>query len=253
MYERKFDKAESLFTELLAHEDSNRTEYVDLVALRADVLARAGRWAKAQSDAERVCELRPKDFGSYHRLVPLTVANKDIVEYQRLCQQIVSRFHQTDQPLVADQMAKDCLILPASGADLDQVAAMADIAVKRGQLEPAYPFFQCCKALAEYRQGHFDEAVQWAQHASMIPFLYSQAEAYAILSMGQYKLNQPDEARTNLLNCEKVVQTQFPTLGISDLNLDWRDWIIGHALLTEAQNLIGPASREDPLPKPANK
>jgi eukaryotic-like serine/threonine-protein kinase len=233
--------------------DSNRTEYVDLVALRADVLARAGRWVKAQSDAKRVCELRPEDFGSYHRLALLTVANKDVVEYRHLCQRIVSRFHQTDQPIVADQMAKDCLILPSSGVDLDQVAAMADIAVNRGQLEPAYPFFQCCKALAEYRQGHFDEAVKWAQHASMIPFLYSQAEAYAILSMGQYKLNQADEARTNLMNCEKVVQTQFPTLGISDLNLDWRDWIIGHALLSEAQNLIGTNAASPTATNPTNK
>jgi len=183
----------------------------------------------------------------------LMVVNRDFEGYQRLCRQIVDRFNVPDQPVTADQMAKDCLILPFSGVDLTPVAAMAELAVTKGQLQPAYTFFQCCKALAEYRQGRFEGAVKWAQVAASNPFPYSQAEAFAVLSMSQYKLNQVAAARTNLANCNKVVITQLPAPGTRDLGGDWRDWIIAHALLTEAQNLIGPAPRGDILPKPADK
>ena len=238
LYQSKFDKAETLLNGLLASPDSGRKEYIDLLALRAEVLARSGRWGRAQADAEKLRDFRPDEFTSYHRLAPLMVANKDVGGYQRLCQQIVTRFRLADQPVPADQMAKDCLILASSGVDLDPVAAMADVAVTKGQLEPAYTFFQCCKAFAEYRQGHFDGAVKWARHASVDPFPYSQAEAYAILAMAQYELNQGRDARATLTKCEKVVQTQLPVLGNRDLGGDWRDWIIAHALLTEARTLI---------------
>jgi len=252
LYQRKFDKAEALFDKFLASGDSSRKEYVDLVALRAEVLARSGRWAKAQADAERLRDFRPDEFGSYHRLAPLMVANKDFGGYQRLCPQIVAHFHLATHVVAADQMAKDCLILASSGADLDRVAGLAEFAVSNGQLQAAYPFFQCCKALAEYRQGHFDGAVEWAQQASMVQFPYSQAEAYAILSLGQYNLNRVDDARVALAKCEKIVQ-EMPTLGSWDLGTDWRDWIIAHALLTEAQNLIGAPPAKPDSSKPINK
>ena len=251
--QRKFDQAEAQLDRFLTPSNVTKKEYVDLVALRAEVLARSGRWAKAQADAERVRAFRPEDFASYHRLATLMVANKDIEGYRHLCQQIVDRFKLTDQPFAADQMAKDCLILPASGVDLGPVGAMAELAVTKGQLSPAYTFFQCCKALAEYRQGHFDGAVKWARIVSANPYPYSQAEAYAILSMGQYQLNQVDDARAQLANCEKVIQTQLPASGSRDLGTDWRDWIIGHALFTEAQNLLSEPRSGDKVTNPVKK
>jgi tetratricopeptide (TPR) repeat protein len=238
LYQLKFDKAEAVMNELLSHGNSKSGEYLDLLGLDVDVLARSGRWAKAQAAGERLRDARPDDFGCYHKLAPLMVANNDLAGYRRLCQQILSRFPTESFPVAADQMAKDCLILPSAGVDLQPVAAMAEVAVTRGQLEPAYPFFQCCKALAEYRQGHFDGAVKWAQFASMNPFPYSQAEAFAVLSMAQFKLNHAEEARVTLAKCEKVVRGQLPPLGMRELSRDWRDWIIAHALFTEATHLI---------------
>ena len=140
-------------------------------------------------------------------------------------------------------MAKDCLILPSAGVDLKPVAAMAEFAVTNGAGASTAPFYQCCKALVEYRQGHFEDAVEWAERAATNPFPYSQAEAYAILAMSEYQLKQVAIARATLVKGDTVVAEHLPKLGIQRLGYDWRDWIIVHSLLDEARSLIdGPTS-----------
>jgi hypothetical protein len=171
--------------------------------------------------------------------VPILVENQDLPAYRESCREIITRFKGATNALVADKMAKDCLILPSTEEDLQPVAAMAEAAVKGTESQAPYPFFQCCKALAEYRQEHFEGAIKWSQAAARAPFPYSQAEAFAILAMAQYQMKQIDNAKVSLAKCAQVVETRLPKLQAGDLGQDWRDWIIAHTLLTEAQNLLG--------------
>ncbi len=180
----------------------------------------------------------PDEYANYHTLAPLLAARNDLDAYQQLCREIVRRFGGTTNVSVADPMAKDCLILPSSGVDLRPVAALADAAITGTESFPPYPFFQCCKALAEYRQGNWAGAIDWAQSAAKNSFPYSRAEAYATLAMAQYQLNQTGNSRATLAKCVEVVETKMPKLEDGDLGQDWRDWIIAHALLTEAESLI---------------
>jgi len=234
----KFDDADALIKELLPSTTIGLSDYVDLFILRTDLLARRGRWKEAAADAAQVVEYCPENHESYHMLAPLLVASGDIEGYQQLCRRIVARFGGTSTLAVADRMAKDCLILSSAGVDLEPVAAMAEFAVTKGADASTAPFYECCKALAEYRQGHFADAVEWAERAAKNPFPYSQAEAYAILAMSQYQLKQVANARAALVNGDTVVAEHLPKLGPQRLGLDWRDWIIVHALLDEAHGLI---------------
>jgi hypothetical protein len=93
--------------------------------------------------------------------------------------------------------------------------------------------------MAEYRQGNYEEATVWAKRSLENNFPYSQAEAYAIVSMAQYQLKRTEDSRATLAKCAEVVESKMPKPESADLGSDWRDWIIAHALLTEAQNLIG--------------
>jgi len=234
----KFDDADALIKEVLPSTTIGGARYVDLFILRADLLARRGRWKEAAADAARVVEYCPENHESYHMLAPLLVASGDVEGYRQLCRGIVARFGGTSNLGVADRMAKDCLILPSARVDLKPVAAMAEVAVTKGAGAPTAPFYQCCKALAEYRQGHFEGAVEWAERAAKKPFNYSQAEAYATLAMSQYQLKQVANARAALAQCDTVVEQHMPKLGRDRLGYDWRDWIIAHALLDEAHGLI---------------
>ena len=137
-------------------------------------------------------------------------------------------------------MAKDCLIHAAAGVDLPRVATLAELAVTAGKDQPAYPFFQFCKALAEYRQGHFASAAEWARQASGTSFSLVVVEASAVLAMAQHQLQQPEAARTSLIQAESTFASKLPQLESGDIGGDWRDWVIARALLTEAQALIKP-------------
>jgi hypothetical protein len=151
-------------------------------------------------------------------------------------------------------MAKDCLILPRPGAVLTVPTELANTAVTQGDGDKgALPFFQCCKALAEFRVGHYEEAVKWADLAAKGPLPHSQAEAAAIIAMAHFKLNQSEKALTALADCNSIIAEKLPKPDKEELGTDWRDWIIAHALQSEARQMIegerssaaSPANRQE--------
>jgi hypothetical protein len=135
-------------------------------------------------------------------------------------------------------MAKFSLILPRPGADLKVLSELAASALAGSQDDPALHFFQGGMALAEYRQGHWDKAADLAQKSAEGLSPYSRAQAYAILAMAQFNLRQAEAARGSLAQCVDVIGTRFPKLEGGNLGRDWRDWIIAHALQSEAKRMI---------------
>lgn len=210
---------------------------LDIVAMRAEIFARQGKWGPAARDATVALERQSDNNFRYHMLAPLLAATGDVQAYRLLCSNIMSRFRDATNPYIADPMAKDCLILPSSGVDLKAVAALADVAVTAGKKSGSYDLFQCCKALAEYRVGNYQEALKWSREPVKKAFPYSKAEAYAVMAMAQYQLGDLSAARDALAECDRVVTTKLAQPG-QNLGTDWRDWIIAHALQKEATELI---------------
>ena len=69
----------------------------------------------------------------------------------------------------------------------------------------------------------------------------------AVLAMSQQHLHQSQEARAALKKSADLAQAQLPKLEDGDLGRDWRDWIIAHALQSEAKQMInGESSRAQP-------
>jgi serine/threonine protein kinase len=235
----KINEEDTFLAEFLGPGRLAQPEFMELTSLYVGDLAARGRWKEAATNAAALVKNQADFSGNYHLLAPLLVASHDEPGYRQICQQIISRFKDTQDPFIADPMAKDCLILPFSGADLESAGAMADIAVSKGKGHPSYPLFECCKALAEYRQEHFAAAMEWAERAVKDPFPFSKAEGYAILAMAQHKSGGTNEARVALASCNKIIEEKFPKLSSGNLGGDWRDWIIAHTLRDEAARLIG--------------
>jgi serine/threonine protein kinase len=205
-------------------------------------MAQQKHWREARDDITLVLKYE-QSSPVYHGLAPLLVAQRDLTAYQQLCREMVARFAGTHDVLTADRVSKDCLILPSSGADLDAVAALAETAVTKGKGQQPYTFFLCSKALADYRQGQFQQAVARVSEILKDPFPYTQAEGRAVLTMAQFQLGKAEEARTALAGLERVVQEELPPPKADDIGKDWIDWIIAHALLDEARSLIeGPTA-----------
>jgi len=224
--QHKFEEAERLFADVLPPELELQSKYANLLFERCNTYARCGRWRKAAEDAAILLKHSPDNHECYHTLAPLQVRLGDLVEYQELSRTILDKFSRTTDIYIADRMAKDCLILPSSGVDLKTVAAMADLAASGGSKEDVAPYFHFCKGLAEFRLGHYDEAIRWARLATKGPFPQPKACAAAVLAMSQFKLDQSDDARTALSECNKIIEGQMPKpereLGRAWRGLDYR-------------------------------
>jgi hypothetical protein len=167
------------------------------------------------------------------------VQTGQIDAYRENCRQSLERFGETTDPFAADRIAKDCLILPGSRTNLDTVSSMVDTAVAQGENSWGLPYFQFSKGLAEYRQNRFASATNWVGMALTNGEVNSSVgmEAYMVLAMSQNQLGQSAQARASLAKGAEIEQ-KLPKLESGDLGAGWMDWIVAHALMTEAKALI---------------
>jgi hypothetical protein len=186
--------------------------------------------------------MTPENDEVWHYLPPLLAVTGQLDAYREQCRQNVARFGKSTDPRTAEWTAKECLILPDSGVDLDVVTRMADTAAAATN-HWAKGWFQLAKGLAEYRQGRFASAVEWVNKTVNRPVATNRAatldiEAYMVLAMAQYRLKQSDAARAAMAKGVEIERSKLPKLESGDLGSGYLDWIIAHALMREAQALI---------------
>ena len=155
--------------------------------------------------------------------------------YRRLRARILRQFAGSSDPVIAERMAKDCLILPPAAADLETISKMADTAIAAGPNHEFWDYFQFVKGLAEYRQGHFSSAAEWLQkvvaHESDP---YRTVAAYMVLAMAQHQLKQVDDARATLAKGIEMAEAKIATPG----SPQWNDQMAARLLMREAKELI---------------
>ncbi len=251
--QQKNAEIDRLFHELLAAAVPNGIQAASLWQNRVEYLARASRWNDATEAAIQVLSLRPSDPESYHTLAPLFAITGNASAYEELCEKLAARFPSTNDPVVAAKLAEDCLLLPRPGVDLKVAGGLADSAVTVRHNTTSNAVFECCNALTEYRLGHWNEATHWARRAPTNAPPFARAKAFAVLSLAQFEMGQVEAARTNLSACEQLVKAQLLAPDAHDLGREWRDWVIVHSLLNEAQDLIRSPTAITETPQPTNK
>ncbi len=181
-----------------------------------------GKLEEARAAWEQFLKSDPPDHDAWYGYAELCLFLGNEDAYRRNRTALLKRFGKTTDPVVAERTARACLLLPASGEELEQAVALADRAVTLGKDHPYYCFFMASKALAEYRLGRFESALDWGQKAgakgAWVP-------TQLVLAMAHQQLGHATEARRSL---DEAVKTY-----------DWksRDGII-HALRREAEQLI---------------
>jgi tetratricopeptide (TPR) repeat protein len=236
--QKKFGDAEQLLDESLTPLVLEQPSSAELLALRVDLKARRGQWQEAAADAALAFEHQPSN-ARYSMVAALYVKTHNRPAYEQLCRRLLTTFGDTTNVYVADQVAKACLFLPSSELDLKVIDHLADVAVTHGIGDPgAMPFFQDCKALSEYRQGHYAEAVEWAQNPLKIPGIYVHEHAYAVLAMAYWRLGQNDEARAMLAKGDTLAPPVMPVRIAEDPANAWLAWLYARIQLDEATELI---------------
>ena len=199
----------------------------------AALLAQTGRLEEARALWQKLLARDPPDHESWYGYAQLCLFLGKEDEFRRVRDAMLRHFGASDDWIVAERTSLASLLLPASGEDLQRVAALADRAVAdaRKSPEPDNPYVQFVKGLSEYRQGRDEQALPFLREsASKLP---NRPGPRLVLAMAQFRSGSPDEARK--------------TLAAAVTSYDWKDshddhptdWA-SHILRHEAELMILP-------------
>ena len=226
----KIDEAEAVMAQVPTNIQSSSIIFNAL----GEVSGRQGDWTRAIRNLSRSVTADPTNHYAYHYLAPALLQAGDISAYRKNCERVLTQFGSTTDPVVAERMAKDCLILAPPAASLEQIAKMADTAAA-GTNDSAWPYFALVKGLAEYRQRHFADALEWLRKVEPQESVPTRtAQLYSTLAMAEFQLGQTNAARAHLADGLKLAETRLAQPG----RIDWNDQLIARFLLREAQDLV---------------
>jgi len=260
--EGKLAEAETLAHERMAKSDQALSEKLAAQPGRSDFLLDRGhlrgwmgRWREAAADLSKALEVRSqvRPHPPFVGLAEACVEAGDLEAYRSVCAQIRQRYSGAKSPGIASTAAWACLMIPSSDpADLDADSRLAETGVSLYKGDWELLFFQSGKALADYRQGRFASAAQWAskalsqpEHATGFEMLDDswRVGAYMLLAMSNYQLHQPDEACAALARGLEFADKNLPKIESRDLGTDWFEWAFADVLMREASALIDAGAR----------
>ena len=175
-------------------------------------------------------------------------------EYRRFVNETLIRFSGTTDPSAAEQVIKNSLILPQDDVTLQQLAPFVQVVTAAVEAdEPnadAASYLLGWRTLAialyEYRTGHPEQAVSWAQRSLNYPDDNPPYVAmdHLVSAMAHAELGHADRARKELTNGRNMIKNRRTGADEPILNLVnsdsgvWHDWVIGHLLLQQAEPLV---------------
>jgi serine/threonine protein kinase/parvulin-like peptidyl-prolyl isomerase/Tfp pilus assembly protein PilF len=190
-------------------------------------------------------------------LVPLWMDSSGVPDYENYRQRLLARYHyrlrhnakpvegpapgDDGDPETAAAVALALLVYP-SAFSYEATSRLADFAVDRGTNHVRLARFQMVKALAEYRQRHFESATEWARRslAGSADDPAAAAMANAVLAMSDHGLGLSEQARAALGTAKELLRTNQPPSekGSLDLGENWPDWLIAKLLVNQAIALV---------------
>jgi tetratricopeptide (TPR) repeat protein len=200
-----------------------------------------GRWQEAAKAWDKAVELDPSDHWSWYQCAPLHLHLGDVDGYRRLCREMLRRFGQTDNPILAERTAKACLLLPEAVADQQLVQQLAQRAVTGTEAHAYYGFFLLVKGIAEYRAGHWERAIQSLDESQKYPD--TSARQYKMLvglfvAMAHHQRGRADEARQAFRQATDLLDADIRRWKAEDGNMGNHDWFMAMIVRKEAEALL---------------
>jgi eukaryotic-like serine/threonine-protein kinase len=222
---------------------ANRTWLDTALGARAVVLVGLGRSKEAEQTFKELHEFLllkfdPSNVYYWFKDAPLRLHFGNVEGYRLDCREMLARFGQTSDPQIAEQTAKTCLLAPDAVSDLGPVVQLAERAVTQ---DPQSAWFQLARAAADYRTGHFAQAIErlnrtlsldrenepsidhWGkQNLCIAP------TAHLFLAMAHHHLGHAREARQAV---QEATKGQI-------LDLRWHSWLRLQIIRSEAERLV---------------
>ena len=182
---------------------------------------------------------------------PALIVAGDLKKYCQFVQVTLHRFADTADPVAAEEVMKNSLILPADAMTLQEMEPLVKLlqnSVAQSGPETAYriPWQLFALSLYEYRCGNFTNAIVWGQKCLTYsnPVPPRVVMEHIVLAMAYARLNQPENARLELAAGREPIEKKLPNgpekivdLGKASTG-NWHDWVIAYFLLHEAVKLV---------------
>ncbi len=123
---------------------------------------REGRAEDIRLAWQAALETGPREHIAYDGYAELCLYLGDKVEYLRMRDILLGRFGTSPDPHIAERTGRACLLLPANQDQTRMAVQLIDRSVNtdHSKVESwAPPYFLFGKSLAEYRQGHYENAL----------------------------------------------------------------------------------------------
>jgi len=130
-----------------------------LLLMRGDLHGRYGEWRAAAADDSRLVRRLPASADLWVNYAPLLLQAGDQDAYRSLCRQMLDKYGATRDPMVAERVAKACLL--AKGDGLGRVQELLETTQRTNVPEWFRPFAELARGMAEYRGGDHAAAVDW--------------------------------------------------------------------------------------------
>jgi tetratricopeptide (TPR) repeat protein len=207
----------------------------------AAIYARLERWDQAAETFAELLEREPADHWDWYLAAALWSRTGDQDRYQRFCRGMLDRFHQTDDPEIAERTAKVCLLLPQPGPQYEVARGLAEGALGHGPLW-FQPYAALAKALADYRGERFADAVATLEQAEAAtqgrgPVQF-EAPARFVRAMALTRLGRRDEGRKAWEKASQLSRMSLTEPVALDPTRYWVDPLISYVLCHEAEALI---------------
>ena len=168
------------------------------------VLCEAGRFDDGAEQFETALSESPADFWPWYRAAAARLAAGNLEAYRRLRDGVLDRFGKTDDPQVASDVAKICLLGPDKYPPDSLPFELSRRAMTHVDDHPLAHWIRLTAALAAYRAGELDESRELLDQlweAPNEPEL--QASARYLLALAQWRQDQYEPAQTTM---EQVVK-----------------------------------------------
>ena len=213
-------------------------------------------WDEAANRFETLVQLNQSDgwdIGTldYLRLGTTLMETAGARGYRKFCEQTISHFAGTTNPVVAERTIKISLLTPPDSkilASLTPFEETASHAFTNADLSNADSVFHAAwgsvsLALIEYRRGNYAGAASWCRRClAYSPENHPRiATAKIILAMSDFKLGNDGPAHSELAQARQIIENQFEN-GLEPGDGEqgfWFDWVFGRIILNEAETLSG--------------
>ncbi len=215
---------------------------------RGRYLGRWGRWPEAVTAIRHTIRLDATDHRAHQVLAAALAQVDDKDAYRRLCQEMLTRFAASEDPMIADAVAKSCLLIGDAVDDAEAVRVLAKKSVDIALAESArndrpnhlMPWFYLCHGLAEYRAGDDDRAAAALQAAldDTAATRVCKSTCQVVLAMVRQRQGRTEEVRQLLAEADATETEWASQRHPNDLSDGWWDPLTFRILRREAEQRV---------------